>query len=70
MNSLGLLDVVVLLMDMPDEKIRKGSLGTVVETFTNGTYLVEFTDLNGVTYAMPIIPADQLIKVHQEPVNA
>lgn len=69
MDSLDLLDVVVLLKDIPDAKIRKGSLGTVVETFTDDVYLIEFADSKGVTYAMPVIPASQLMKVHQEPVE-
>ena len=69
MDSLDLLDVVVLLADRPQEKIRTGSLGTIVETFADGTYLVEFADLNGVAYAMPVLPANQLMKVHQEPVT-
>ena len=70
MDSLGLLDVVVLLTDIPSEKLGKGSLGTIVETFANDSYLVEFADLNGVTYAMPVLPTSQLMKVHQEPVEA
>ena len=69
MDSLDLLDVVVLLTNMPSEKLRKGSLGTVVETVADDSYLVEFADLNGVTYAMPIVAASQLMKVHQEPVE-
>lgn len=70
MDSPDLLDVVVLLSDLPAEKLRKGSLGTVVERFDNGNYLVEFSDLNGVTYALPVLASDQLLKVYQEPVEA
>lgn len=69
MEPLNLLDVVVLLSDLPAEKLRKGSLGTVVEVFENGNYLVEFADTNGVTYAMPVLSDLQLMKVHQEPVS-
>ena len=67
-SKLTLLDVVVLTADIPTEKIRKGSLGTIVETFADGTYLVEFANLNGVTYAMPVLAGGQLLKVYQEPV--
>ena len=67
---IDLLDVVALLTDMPAEKLRKGSLGTVVELFNDETYLVEFADLNGVTYAMPVLMESQLMKVYQEPVFA
>lgn len=69
MDSLNLLDVVVLLTNIPSEKLRKGSLGTIVETFADDSYLIEFADLNGVTYAMPVVAASQLMKVHQEPVE-
>jgi hypothetical protein len=67
---IDILDVVALLADMPTEKLRKGSLGTVVEVFDNATYLVEFADINGVTYAMPILTDLQMMKVYQEPVLA
>ena len=70
MDSPDLLDVVVLLTNLPAEKLRKGSLGTIVETFNNGNFLVEFSDLNGITYALPVLPAAQLMKVYQEPIEA
>ena len=70
MDALNLLDVIVLLTNLPGQKLRKGSLGTIVEVFDNGTYLVEFADLNGVTYSLPILSAAQMIKVYQEPVEA
>ena len=70
MDSLNLLDAVVLLIDLPAEKLKKGSLGTIVEVFDNKNFLVEFANLNGVTYALPILASDQLLKVYQEPVEA
>ena len=70
MESLNLLDVVVLASDASVERIRKGSLGTIVEVFPDGTYLVEFADLNGIPYAMPVLTDAQLLKVYQEPASA
>ena len=70
MEAFSLLDVVVISTDLPAQKLRKGSLGTVVETFDDASYLVEFADLEGATYAMPVLTASQLIKVYQEPVEA
>ncbi|MBD2753366.1 DUF4926 domain-containing protein [Spirosoma validum] len=70
MDTPDLLDTVVLLSDLPTEKLRKGSLGAIVEVFGNGSFLVEFADLNGVTYALPVLAATQLIKVYQEPIEA
>jgi hypothetical protein len=64
------LDVVATLNDLPAEKLRKGSLGTIVKVFDNHTYLVEFADLNGVMYAMPVLSKEHILKIHQEPVEA
>ncbi|CCH52577.1 hypothetical protein BN8_01588 [Fibrisoma limi BUZ 3] len=69
MNEFNLLDVVVLLIDIPEAKLRKGNLGTIVDVFENNEYLVEFADLNGIMYALPVISADRLLKVYQEPVT-
>ena len=70
MDSLKILDVVVLLTDLPADKLKKGSLGTIVEDFSNGSFLVEFADVHGVSYALPVLTAGQLLKVHQEPIEA
>lgn len=67
---ISLLDVIVLLSDVAAYKLRKGSLGTVVELLGKGLYLVEFADANGMTYAMPSLTDSQLLKVYQEPVAA
>ncbi|QMW00480.1 DUF4926 domain-containing protein [Spirosoma foliorum] len=70
MDSLNLLDVVVLATDLPAEKLKKGSLGTIVEVFNNGDFLVEFANMNGITYALSTLSSTQLIKVYQEPIEA
>ena len=70
MDSLILLDPVALLVDVPSENLRKGSLGTVVEILGEDNYLVEFTNTDGVPYSMPVLGSGQLMKVYQEPVTA
>ena len=70
MDSLKILDVVVLLTDLPADKLKKGSLGTIVDDFKNGSFLVEFANVNGVSYAISMLTAGQLLKVHQEPIEA
>jgi len=67
MDSLKLLDVVVLTEDLPNEKLRRGALGTVVEEFGGDSFLVEFADSQGVSYAMPLLKSAQLLKVYYEP---
>ena len=69
-NGFQLLDVVVLLSDIPSDKLRKGSLGTIVEIFADSTYLIEFADQTGATYALPTVSESDLLKIYQEPVEA
>jgi uncharacterized protein DUF4926 len=46
-----LLDVVALTEDLPQKGLRKGQVGTVVEQLAPQVYVVEFSDLDGKTYA-------------------
>ena len=69
-NTLSLLDVVVLTKAIPRLKLRRGELGTIVEVLGQNTFLVEFADTKGVTYAMPVLSASLLMKVYFEPVIA
>ena len=39
------LDVVALLTALPEERLSKGAIGTVVHVYNNGFYEVEFADL-------------------------
>jgi len=61
--------VVALLEDLPQEGLVRGQVGTVVEIWTPGVYEVEFADDNGRTYAMVALKAEQLIRLHHEPVH-
>ena len=70
METLELLDVVVLTEALPALKLRKGELGTIVECLDKDVFLVEFADSKGVTYSMPVLNASELMKVYYEPVAA
>jgi hypothetical protein len=48
--------------------LRKGQVGTVVMNFNGEAYLIDFTDREGITYAMETIPTDQLIPLLYNPV--
>lgn len=63
MNTIKLLDVVVLLRDFPQEKLQQGSIGTVVDTLDGTMLLVEFADANGVAYAITELPSELFMKV-------
>jgi hypothetical protein len=70
MESLHELDVVVLTSELPDKKLRRGTLGTVLEVLDADTYLIEFADSQGVAYAFTTLKNSQLLKVWHEPAAA
>src|SRR2546428_12205711 len=45
------LDVVALTEDLPQRRLCRGQVGTVVEELAPGVFEVEFSDDNGHTYA-------------------
>lgn len=49
--------------------LQHGQVGTVVMSFDNEAYLVDFSDINGMTYAMETIPNSQLMLLHYEPAS-
>ena len=63
------MHVVALLESLPEAGLVRGQVGTVVEEWTPGVYEVEFTDDSGKTYAMVAVKADQLMRLHHEPVH-
>ncbi len=64
MEEIKLLDVIALLEDLPQEKLRRGEVGTVVEMLAPAVYEVEFSDDEGRTYAMLPLRRDQIILLH------
>jgi hypothetical protein len=69
-QHLELLDAIVLDKDLPASGLRRGTLGTIVEVINADTFLVEFSASNGESYAMEFLKASQLLKVHQQPMQA
>lgn len=59
-----LLDTVALLRDLPERKLKRGEVGTVVEILAPGVYEVEFCDDEGQTYAELALRNDQLVPLH------
>ncbi|MEM9090455.1 MAG: DUF4926 domain-containing protein [Cyanobacteria bacterium P01_F01_bin.53] len=62
-----MLDVVVMIQDLPEVNLRKGQVGTIVEVYSPGEFEVEFVDLKGKTYALETLSADQLMQIHYSP---
>lgn len=68
--TISVLDVVALLVDLPEHGLVRGQVGTVVEQFDDGAYEVEFSDDDGRTYAELALDADVLLVLHHRPVAA
>lgn len=60
------LDVVATKVDVPNEGLVAGQVGTIVEELAGDAYEVEFVDSNGKTYALTPLRADQLLVLHYE----
>jgi len=67
MAEIESLAVVALLDDVSGKGLRRGQVGTVVETLAPGVYEVEFSDDEGRTYASLALRSDQLMLLHHEP---
>jgi hypothetical protein len=67
MAEIGLLSTVALLADMPEKGLRRGQVGTVVESLGAGVYEIEFSDDSGRSYASLALRADQVMQLHHEP---
>lgn len=67
--GIEMYSVVALLEDLPEQGLVRGQVGTVVENWAPGVYEVEFADESGRSYAMVALKADQLLRLHHEPVH-
>jgi len=63
------LDVVAALQDFPEQRVVKGQVGTVVEELDADHVLVEFSDVNGVAYALAPMPVGQLMELKHAPAD-
>jgi len=68
-QTIKLLDVVALTVDLPEYNLWRGQVGTVVEILAGGTaFEVEFSDREGRTYESLGLRPDQLMVLYYEPV--
>ncbi len=68
-TGINLLDVVALTEDLPDRRLYRGQVGTVVEGLAPDVFEVEFSDDEGRTYATLSLRAGQLMVLHHRPVG-
>jgi hypothetical protein len=64
-----ILDVVALLEDVPGQKLVRGQVGTIVESYEDA-YEVEFCDDDGRTYAQLALKRAQFLVLHHRPLRA
>jgi hypothetical protein len=64
---MNILDVVALTKNLPDLGLHKGQVGTIIEVYEPTVFEVEFVDLNGKTYAVETLNANQLMQLYYAP---
>ncbi len=64
METIKLLDVVALTEDIPEQNLRRGEVGTIVEILAPGIFEIEFSDDSGEAYAFASLRAEQLIPLY------
>ncbi|PSB46518.1 DUF4926 domain-containing protein [Cyanosarcina cf. burmensis CCALA 770] len=69
-NTVKLLDIVALTVDLPECNLWRGQVGTVVELLADGAaFEVEFSDRNGRTYESLGLHPEQILVLHFEPAS-
>lgn len=69
MNSeIHSLDVVALTDDIPEHGLRRGQVGTVVESLSSDMFEIEFIDNDARTYATLPLKFKQLLVLYYQPV--
>ena len=67
-SSIPMLATVALVVDVPEEKLTRGQIGTVVEHLESEgdvAELVEFADTDGQAYAIVPLKPEQLLVLHR-----
>lgn len=69
-NTIKLLDVVALTVDLPQYNLWRGQVGTIVEILADGeAFEVEFSDRNGRTYESMGLRPEQMMVLRFEPAS-
>jgi len=69
MKTIPLLAAVALTVDIPEQNLTRGQMGTVVEHLERPgehALLVEFSDDQSQTYAMVELAPDQVMVLHRK----
>ena len=63
-DEIKILDAVAVTEDLPEQGLRRGEVGTVVDRWKDGTFEVEFSDETGEAYAFTALRAEQLMPLY------
>jgi Domain of unknown function (DUF4926) len=66
----NLLDVVALTTDLPERGLKRGQIGTIVESLAPHVFEVEFSDDEGQPYAILAMHTSQFTILHDQPAEA
>lgn len=70
-NTAKLLDVVALIVDLPEYNLGRGQVGTIVELLADGeAFEVEFSDRDGRTFESIGLRPEQIMVLHFEPASS
>lgn len=67
LRAAAVLDVVALLASLPEHRLARGNVGTIVDELDSETVLVEFSDDEGRPYAVAACPRSELLTLHYVP---
>ena len=68
-EAIGEQDVVALVRDPPEHNLVAVQAGTVVERLDKDVFEVGFCGDPGRIYALPALPADDVVVLHYAPVT-
>jgi hypothetical protein len=70
-NTIKLLEVIALTVDLPEYHLWRGQVGTVVEILADGSaFEVEFCDRDGRTFESVGLRPNQIMVLRYEPSSA
>lgn len=64
-----LLDIVILIRNLPVLNLYRGQVGTVVDVNKSSEFEVEFIELQGKTYTFKTLNACNLMRIHNSPLS-
>jgi len=63
-DNLKIFDMVALLKELPDKRLHKGQVGTIVEKWDTKVFEVEFCNTKGETLALAKIDEKDILLLH------